>query len=108
MSDLTKEEQDHVRAALTFLEIRCGGRPLLAKAIRFTPGSLAHMTGGRAQITASAAVRVARLAQVGIDDLLAGRYPVAGMCPHCGRGPLGDGIYPAFLIPDAPRPGRND
>jgi len=33
------------------------------------------------------AFRVARLAQVWIDDLLDGKYPVKGMCPHCGRGP---------------------
>jgi hypothetical protein len=31
------------------------------------------------------AVRVARLAGVGVDDVLSGRYPAAGTCPMCGH-----------------------
>ena len=30
------------------------------------------------------AFRVARLAKVGVDDVLAGRFPPPGTCPHCG------------------------
>lgn len=84
-SDLTKEEQDHVRAALRFLRIRFGKNALLAEAVHFKSESLRNAMAGRDSISASLAVRTARLVQVGIDDLLAGKYPVKGMCPHCGR-----------------------
>lgn len=33
----------------------------------------------------SAAERAARLAGVPVEDVLAGRWPVEGACPHCGR-----------------------
>jgi hypothetical protein len=32
------------------------------------------------------ALRVARLAGVPIDDVLAGKFPPAGTCPYCGNG----------------------
>jgi len=31
------------------------------------------------------AYRIARMAGVAFDDVTAGRYPVRGPCPHCGR-----------------------
>lgn len=83
-SDLTTAEQAHVRAALRFLRARCGGWDALARVLRFKARSLAKVGTGRTA-SASMAVRVARLAEVGIDDLLAGRYPPAGTCPHCGH-----------------------
>jgi hypothetical protein len=83
-SDLTTAEQTHVRAALRFLRARCGGWAPLAKALRFRERSLAKVGCGRVA-SASMAVRVARLAEVGVDDLLAGKYPPAGTCPHCGH-----------------------
>jgi hypothetical protein len=79
MSDLTKEEQAHVQAALRFLRARCGGWKPLAKALRFTSRTLS------APASTSVAFRVARLAGIGVDDLLAGRFPPPGMCPHCGH-----------------------
>ena len=30
-------------------------------------------------------VRVARFASVGVDDVLTGKYPPPGTCPHCGH-----------------------
>jgi hypothetical protein len=82
VSDLTKEEQAYVRAALRFLRARCGGWKAVAKALR------AHKTGlsmrDRA-VTASLAVRVARFVGVGVDDLLAGKFPPQGTCPFCGH-----------------------
>ena len=45
-SDLTKEEQDHVRASLRFLFIRLGNGENLAKALHFKKRSLyASMSG---------------------------------------------------------------
>ncbi len=83
-SDLSTAEQAHVRAALRFLRARCGGWGPLAQALRFKATSLAKVGSGRVA-SASMAVRVARLAEVGVDDLLGGKYPPAGTCPHCGH-----------------------
>lgn len=87
-SDLTKEEQDHVRRALVFLRARSGGSwAPVAKLLRFKPGHLVHVAGGRDPVSASMAIRIARIAHVGIDALLAGEYPAEGTCPYCGHCP---------------------
>jgi hypothetical protein len=83
-SDLSTQEQAHVRAALRFLRVRCGGWALLGKALRFKRTSLSKVSRGYS-VSASLAVRVARLARVGVDDLLGGKFPPAGTCPHCGH-----------------------
>jgi len=67
MSDLTAKEQDNVRAAIRFIHARCGTWVNAAK------------------VSASTAVRVARFAGVTVDDVLTGKYPPAGTCPHCGH-----------------------
>jgi hypothetical protein len=78
-SELSSAEQAHVRAALAFLRARCGGWRPLTKAIGFTRKTLTK--------PASPAVvfRVARLAGVGVDDILTGKYPPPGACAHCGH-----------------------
>jgi hypothetical protein len=86
MSDLTAQEQAHVRAALRFLRVRCGGVGVLAKTLRFTEATVRHVVEGRA-VSAAMAFRVARLAGVGVDELLGGQYPPPGTCPHCGHHP---------------------
>ena len=82
MSDLTTKEQGHVRTALRFLRARCGGWKPLGKALH--AHQLTLSVRGR-PISASLAVRVARLAGVGVDDVLTGKFPPAGTCPHCGH-----------------------
>jgi hypothetical protein len=84
MSDLTTQEQTNVRTALRFLRARCGGWEPLAKAVGSKTLTLSRVAGGRA-VSASIAFRVARLAGVLVDDVLAGRYPGAGTCPTCGH-----------------------
>jgi hypothetical protein len=79
MSDLTTEEQKHVRAAVRFLRLRLGGAKALAKALRVDRRTLT------APATPTTAFRVARLAGVSVDDVLAGKYPPIGTCPHCGH-----------------------
>lgn len=86
MSDLTAEEQTNVRTAIKFLRTRCGGWKALAKALRFRQNTLAHVASGRV-VSATVAIRVARFAEVGVDELLAGRFPASGTCPHCGHCP---------------------
>jgi hypothetical protein len=85
MNDLTDEEQEHVRVAIRFLRIRFGKAMLLAKALGFKDSSIRRVLGGHDMVSPTMVMRVARLAQVGMDDLLAGKYPVNGMCPHCGH-----------------------
>lgn len=84
MTDLTTEEQANVRTALRFLRVRAGGWEPVARALHFDPSLLGKVTSGRT-VTASMAVRVARLAHVGVDDVLTGRYPNPNACPHCGQ-----------------------
>jgi hypothetical protein len=84
VSDLTADEQGHVRTALRFLRARCGGWAPLAKALRFKDTTLSNVASGRT-VGASMAVRVARLGGVTVDDVLTGRFPSPGTCPHCGH-----------------------
>lgn len=100
-SDLTCEEQAHVRVALRFLRTRMGGLAGLARALGCKPSRIRHEIWDE-PVSTSMAFRVARLAGVGVDALLAGEYPQPGACPRCGhvadpeadRGPLG-GVAPA-------------
>ncbi len=39
---------------------------------------------GHGPASASMAFRLARLANVTVDDLLTGKFPPPGICPHCG------------------------
>ena len=82
--DLTPAEQTHVRAALRFLRNRCGGWEPLAKVLHSKHTTLGHIANGRT-VTPTIAFRVARLGGVSFDDVLAGRYPAPGTCPHCGH-----------------------
>ena len=83
--DLTPAEQTHVRTALRFLRLRCGGWAPVATALHVKRVSLSRVACGGRQVTASVAYRVARLGQVTVDDVLAGRFPAPGTCPHCGH-----------------------
>lgn len=80
MRDVTVEEQKNVRAAIRFLRIRCGGWAQLSKTLRFTRSTLQ-----KGAITPAVVFRVARFVGVGVDDLLAGRFPPEGACPYCGH-----------------------
>jgi len=87
MASLTAEEEQNVRTALRFLRQRFEKISLLAKALHYNPGNMYKLLGGRYPVSPGMAFKVARLAQVGVDDVLTGRYPAVGACPHCGRGP---------------------
>ncbi len=83
-SDLSDKEQAAVRAALRFLRARCGGWEPVSKVLRFNPTTLCNVVAGRTA-SASMAVRIARFAKVGVDDVLAGKFPPPGTCPYCGH-----------------------
>jgi hypothetical protein len=86
VSDLTKEEQANVRAALRFLHARCGTWLATAKALHAHVPTLRRVAKDRT-VSPTMAVRVARFAGVGVDDVLTGKFPPPGMCPHCGALP---------------------
>lgn len=76
---LTAKEAANVRAAARFLRARMGGWKNVAKALHVT-----RTTAYKAPNPALA-FRLARLVGVGVDDVLTGRYPPPGVCPHCGH-----------------------
>jgi hypothetical protein len=83
MSDLTAAEQTNVRTALKFLRLRCGTWAAVSKALRLGESTASNIAAG-ASVSPLVAFRVARLAKVSVDDVLAGRFPSPGTCPHCG------------------------
>jgi DNA-binding phage protein len=85
-SDLTPEEQDHVKAALRVLRTRLGGTAKLAEALTMNAGTLSWMLSRTGKPSAGTALRAARLAGVSVEELLSGAWPRPGSCPHCGRG----------------------
>jgi DNA-binding XRE family transcriptional regulator len=85
MSDLTVEEQTHVRTALKFLRNRCGTWASVAKALKLGESTVGNIATGHKAPGPLLAFRVARLAKVSVDDLLAGKFPAPGTCPYCGH-----------------------
>jgi hypothetical protein len=90
MSDLTIAEQTHVRTALKFLRLRCGTWATVGKALRLAESSVSNIAGGHKSATPTVTFRLARFAKVSVDDVLMGRFPAPGTCPHCGHS-KGDG-----------------
>lgn len=83
-SDLTPEEQSNTRTALRFLAKRLGTWEALAKAMGANRATV-ELAARRGTVSAGIALRAARVAGASVEDVLAGRWPVAGACPHCGR-----------------------
>lgn len=46
--------------------------------------AVSKIAGGRQPVTASLALRLARLVEATFDDLINGRYLPCGSCPRCG------------------------
>lgn len=86
MVDFTAEEQEHIRKALRFLRIRCGGWGALAKALRLKVGTITPMAR-RQKVSARLAVRLARFAGVALESIVTGKYPPPSTCAHCGYRP---------------------
>jgi plasmid maintenance system antidote protein VapI len=83
-SDLTPEEMAATRRALRFLRTRMGAKKLAA-ALRVRRPLVDKMCTSRGQPTGGLAIRAARVAGASIEDVLAGRWPAATACAHCGR-----------------------
>jgi len=83
-ADLSLDEQERVRNAIIRVRLQFGGLKMLAQVLHFDHTTLIHVCKERRAVTASMAFRLARLIGVGIDDLLAGKWPEPGTCPRCG------------------------
>ena len=84
-NDLSKVEQENVRLALRFLRTSAGKWESLGKMLGIAAATIRLVTSGANPVSASMAFRVARFANISIDNLLAGKYPPAGTCPYCGH-----------------------
>jgi len=83
--DLTPQEQRRVRAAMRYLKVSYDGWERLAAALGNCYRQVYRTGTGLTHVTAGMAARVARLAEVSLGDVLDGRFPPLGTCPHCGR-----------------------
>jgi hypothetical protein len=88
VSALTAQEQGHVRTALRYLHARSGTWLLVAKIVGGVKEStVSRVAQGHKAASSDVAVRVARAVKVAVDDVLSGRFPAPGACPHCGQIP---------------------
>jgi hypothetical protein len=88
---LTDEEQARVRVALRFLRFRAGGWKPISAALGFKRKTLTNVSEGK-NVSPNMAFRVARLAGISVDELLAGKWPLRGVCPHCGHVAIGAAV----------------
>jgi hypothetical protein len=104
MSDLDKKEQDHVRAALRFLQRRLGTWAPVAKAVNISPTNLVKVVRGDKCVSLGVAFRTARVLGVMVDDLLVGKFVPPGACPNCGHVLTSDFKDENTVAEEAPRP----
>jgi hypothetical protein len=84
VADLNDTEQENVRVALRFLHARARGWTPLGAALGYKHKTLESANQGRL-VSATLAFRVARFASVTMEEVLTGKFPPPGVCPHCGR-----------------------
>ena len=74
-------------AALRSYTSACGNWKLMGQDARLANYSSMHnvMKGDERRLRSLWPIQVSRLAAVPFDDVVTGRYPVKGMCPHCGH-----------------------
>jgi hypothetical protein len=89
---LTQTEQDNVKAAARILR-RQIGRRRFAEAIGVGVKATRHATENKRRVSAGLALRVARLAGVPVETILAGKWKGPRPCPTCGQAWLGKGAY---------------
>lgn len=82
--DLDDEQLANVKRAVIYLRVQLGTGAKLAKALRVPAVTVNRATASRPSISLRTVLRVARLAGVGLDDVLGGAWP-GERCPHCGR-----------------------
>ena len=83
--DLTPIEIANVKRAITTLRKRHGGYAPLVALMGMKIHTIWNVMSKRCKPSVGLALRAARLANVPLEEILAGRWPVDGACPHCGR-----------------------
>ena len=91
-----------MRTAIRFLRFKVGGWTPVADALHMKADSLGKVVSERRSVTPGLAFAVARLTDVSVDDLLAGRLLSPRTCPHCGR-PPDDFETEETVVEDQPR-----
>jgi hypothetical protein len=81
---LSPDQQEHVINALYFLRVKFENWKPVARLLGFEEASLADVRAKRRSVSTNLAFRLAKVIGIGIDDLLAGKWPEPGMCPRCG------------------------
>lgn len=104
MSDLDQKEQNHVRSALRFLRRRLGTWATVADVLHSAPKTIDNVVNGYNAVSASLAIRVARLAGVMVDDLLVGKFLPPGACPNCGHVAVPDFADENTVVESVQRP----
>ena len=80
-------------------------RDLVARGLHVEEDTIAKVAHDRRPVTARLAIRVARLVEVGVDDLLAGTHMSSRVCPHCGH-PPDDFIDEETVVSEQTTPNR--
>jgi transcriptional regulator with XRE-family HTH domain len=84
LNRLTPDEGENVLAALRVLRARRGSWAVVAKAMGVTKRQLSAYRN-ELRPTVALAVRVARLAGVGVEDVLSGAFAKPRLCSSCGQ-----------------------
>jgi hypothetical protein len=59
----------------------------VARRDRFKDTSLSAVATSNKPVSTTLVFRIAKFAKVGVDDVLTGKFPEAGTCPHRGHRP---------------------
>ena len=103
MSDLDAKEQQYVRVALRHLHRTLGAWAPVAAGLKTTAVTVRMVACGQNAVSASLALRVARLLNVMVDDLLVGKFLPPGACPNCGHVITSDFKDENTVVEEAPR-----
>lgn len=83
-ADLSEDQQENVVNAIYFLRVRLEGIAPVARLLKIDPASVSNICARRRAPGPAIAFRLAKAVGVGVDDVLAGKWPEAGSCPRCG------------------------
>ena len=81
---LTREESQHLRAALFNLRRAYGSWSCLADAMGVLPATVHHATLRGKRSSAAVALRAAKAGGMSVETILGGKLTTAGKCTACG------------------------
>jgi DNA-binding XRE family transcriptional regulator len=85
VNNLTDDERRLLRAAIKNLRVRLGSWRALSEAVGLSENTLRGIAKGADFGSVKVALKVARVARIPVDVLLAGRIVPADRCPTCGQ-----------------------